>query len=235
MKGGAYLRRVPATISGSTFFLCGDFQALVDAEAFYSRQIHGFNLAEALLIFGQDADATVRASRLILPCALHASHPNLSFDAAQKMIFEAIASNDPTIFRAISEMWPQKTAETEAANRNLHCDLDSLASANEFFSGRTGLALICVGGPFTLSHVWRIWPCALHHFRSDLTITEARKLMTLESVSVVAEALSTTNRTASKEARDTFAARVAAVMSDDERHEFLFHMMSNPWSAAALA
>ena len=68
---------------------------------------------------------------------------------------------------------------------NLTFDFEALADANEYFRGKTGLILIFVEGPFTLSHACRIFPCALHHFRPELSPGEALKLMTRPSVIAV--------------------------------------------------
>jgi hypothetical protein len=225
------MRRTPVVIDGRTYNLCGDFGPLVEAETHFAQRISGFNLAEVLLTWGENHDSIVDGARKLLPCALRPFHPDVSYDDAQGMIDRALAADDPTLLQALWNMWPPVTEETNAANLNLRCDLDSLAEANEFFDGKPGLVLICVEGwGFTLGHVWRVFPCAVHHFRPRLGMDEARELLTLEGVRIVIGSLDLVNQAASQEARDIFAQRVAAVTSEEDKLEFLFRVMAKkPW------
>jgi len=233
----ARLPKTPVAILGVTYNLCGSFAALVEAEAYFAQRIHGFNLADVLCTWGQDQDSILNGARKLLPCALRPFHPDVSYDDAQGMIDRTLATDDPTLLQALWNMWPPVTEETDAANRNLRCDLDSLAEANEFFDGKPGLVLMCVEGcGFSLGHVWRVFPCAVHHSRPELSMDEARQLLTLEGVRLVIGMLDIVNQTASQEAKCIFALRVAAVTSEEDKQEFLFQVMAKtPWPGAAQA
>jgi hypothetical protein len=231
----AHLPKTPVEIDGaSSYNLCGSFAALVEAEAHFAQRIHGFNLAEVLLTWGQDLESILNGARKLLPCALWPFHPNVSYDDAQGMIDRALAADDPAIFQALWNMLPAETERTEAANQNLRCDLESLAEANEFFEGKPGLALICVEGfGFNLGDVWRVWPCAVHRSRQDLTLDEARQLMTLKGVRLVIGLLGLVNKTASQETKDRFAERVAAAASEEEKQELCFRVLAKQqWAQA---
>jgi hypothetical protein len=133
----------------------------------------------------------------------------------------------PAILKALWNMWPARTKETAAANDHLRCDLDSLAEASEFFEGKPNLLSICVeGGGLNLGDVWRVWPCAVHHYRPDLGIDEARQLLTLGGVRLVIGLLGMVNETASQAARGRFAERVMKVSSDEQKEDFLFRVMA---------
>jgi hypothetical protein len=156
------------TIEGTTYNLCGDFGPLVEAEAYC-----GFNLADVLFTWGQDSESILNGARKLLPCALHHFHPEVSYEDVQGMLDRAVAADDPAILHALWHMWPAKTAQTQAANLNLLCDLEALAEANEFLEGKPNLLSICIGEVgFNLDHIWRLWPCAVHHFRPELSLDE---------------------------------------------------------------
>jgi hypothetical protein len=226
----AWLPRTPVVIAGRKYDLCGGFQQLVEAEAYVAQRIHGFNLADVLLSWGQDHDSVLNGARKLLPAALRTFHPNVSYEHAQEMFERALAEDDVSIVEALWNMWPPKTKEIQVVHENLRCDLESLAEANAFFEGKPGLVLICVEGGFTLGHVWRVWPCAVHHFRPELSMDEARQLLTIEGVRLVLGLLGIVNETASQEQRDSFAERVAMVSSEEDKREFLFRVMAKkPW------
>jgi hypothetical protein len=210
------LRKSPVLIDGSEFNLCGDFGPMVEAEAYY-----GINLADVLFTWGQDSESILNGARKLLPCALRPFHPEVSYEDAQGMLDRAMAADDPSILHALWHMWPAKTAQTQAANLNLLCDLEALAEANEFFNGKTNLLAIYVEGlGFNLGHIWRVWPCAVHHFRPELSMDEARQLLTLEGVRLVIGLLGIVNETASQAARDKFGERVLKVSSDKTNRIF---------------
>jgi hypothetical protein len=225
-------RRTPVTIDRQVFHLCGDFGPMVDAEAYFA-----LNLADVLFTWGRDHDSILKGARKLLPCALHRFHPEISYSDAEGMMDRSLAAADPSLLNALWNMWPPKTKETQAANENLRCDLESLAEANSFFEGKPGLIHICVEGlGFDLGDVWRVWPCMVHHFRPELSLDEARALLTLEGVQMVIGLLGIVNETASQESRDRFAERVMAVASDEERQEFLFRVLAKqPWPGIAQA
>lgn len=231
-------RKTPVRIDGQEFHLCGDFGPMVEAEAYYAQRIYGFNLAEVLFTWGQDHDFILSGGRKLLPCALRTFHPDVSYEDAQGMFNRALAADDTSIVKALWNMWPAKTGETEAANRNLRCDFESLAEANEFFEGKPGLVHICVEGTgFNLGDVWRVWPCAVHHFRSELSLNGARQLLTLEGMRRVIGLLGLVNETASQEARDRFAERVAMVASEKDKQEFIFRALARKagaWGGSGL-
>ena len=215
-------RKSPVLIDSGEFNLCGDFGPMVEAEAHYR-----FNLADVLFTWGQDSESILNGARKLLPCALRPFHPEVSYEDAQGMLDRALAADDPAILHALWHMWPAKTAQTQAANLNLLCDLEALAEANEFFEGKPDLLSICVGEVgFNLGHIWRVWPCAVHYFRPELSVDEARQLLTLEGVRLVIGLLGIVNETASQAARDQFSARVFKVSSEEDKQDFLFRVMS---------
>ena len=132
---------------------------------------------------------------------------------------------DASFLHAINEMWPPMTAEREEANRNLRFDLDSLASANEHFSGQAKLSLISVPGFLTFENAYCVFPLAVHDYRPELDLHRARQLMTLPSVFLVVKGIDEI-RQAPKELQDKFVARLAAAMSNEEREDFLFRTMA---------
>jgi len=215
-------RKSPVLIDGREFSLCGDFGPMVEAEAYY-----GFNLADVVLAWGQDHESILNGAKKLLPCALRPFHPEVSYSDSQSMLERSLATDDPSILKALWNMWPPRTKETADANDHLRCDLDSLAAANELFEGKPNLLLICVEGyGFHLGDVWRVWPCALRHYRPDLSLEESGKLLTLEGVRLVIGLLGIVNETASQAARDRFAERVMKVSSQEQKQDFLFRVMA---------
>lgn len=224
----SHLPRTQVVIEGEIALqLCGDFGALVEAEAHY-----GINLADVLFTWGKDTQSLLNGARSLLPCALRTFHPSLGYDDAQAIIDRALAADDPAIFNALWNMLPPKTERTEAANRTLRSDLASLAGAIEVFEGKSGVAL-----GFNLGHVWRVlWPCVVRRSRPELSLDEARSLMTLEGMRLVIGLLGVLVEAASQEERETFVRLVRAVASDDGELEFLFWAIAKqPWPDVAQA
>jgi hypothetical protein len=218
------LPKTSVTIEGATYQLCGSFEALIAAEAYFALRIYDFSLANVLVSWGENRESLLKGARTLFPCALRTFHPDVTDVDAQGMFDRAITRNDMAILNALWTMWPAETPEAEAANQNLRCDLESLAEANAFFEGKPGLALICVEGRLTLDHVWRIWPCAVHHFRPELSLDQARGLMTMIGLRVIVRLWDFVNSTASQEARDLFAQRVAAVATEQDKQDVLFRL-----------
>ena len=75
-EGLAQLRKVPLVADGVTYSLCGDFEALIEAEAFFniSRDV---NLLIAILN-GRDEQFVMAATRQ-LKCYKSAISPNVAF------------------------------------------------------------------------------------------------------------------------------------------------------------
>jgi hypothetical protein len=229
----ARLPKTPVVIEGVTYNLCGDLAALVEAEAFFNLRGYEVNMAASIFDLLTKAALAVDAVTQIFPCAIHTFHPALDFLAAKEMI--DISSIRP-ISEAIGKMWPVPTKETEAASDNLSFDLPALAEANEFFAGKAGLSLIFVEGPFTLDHVCRLFPCAVHQFRPELTLSAARRLMILRSVAEVVGGFGLAYQAASQETKDRFIERVCAVASEEEKQEIIFRIMAKkPWPGAGQA
>jgi hypothetical protein len=230
-------RRTPVVIEGVTYNLCGDFAALVEAETFFNATGIEVNLAEAIFTAHKGADFALSAIRQMFPCALRTFHPEISYATAQSMIDRMIAGDDPAIVHAVGcHMWPAETKETEAANQNLTFDFDALADANEFFGGKTGLVLTLLEGPFTLSHVCRVFPCALHRFRPELGLDDALKLMTRSSVIAVIGMLGLAKQAASRETMKRFRGRAWRAASLEEKREFNFVTRAKQgWPGAAQA
>jgi hypothetical protein len=226
------LPKTPLVFDGITYHLCGDFGALIKAEQFFNIS-HDVNLLFAILK-GRDAGSVLDAMRQLLPCALHTFHPRLSFDGSQAIIDRMVAAGDPSFVRAIGQMWPAETEERKEASRNLCFDLDSLADANEHFGG-TGLGLFYVEGPLTLEHAYNYFPCAVHRFRPELNLAQARQLMTLPSVFLVIEGLAEV-RKAPRELHLKFIERLGEAASDEERLEVLFRTLAQkPWPGTGQA
>ena len=113
------LSKTPIVLDGVIWNLCGDFAELVKAEAFFSQSVSDVNLAGAI-VGVKDQDSALHACMQILPCALHAYHPEVTWADAQTMLDRAVTQDDGSIVCAIMrDIWPPKTAETEAANGNL--------------------------------------------------------------------------------------------------------------------
>jgi hypothetical protein len=225
------LSKTPVVLDGVSWSLCGDFAELVKAEAFFSRSAD-VNLAGAI-VGVKDIDSALYACRQILPCALHAHHPEITWADAQAMLNRAVTQDDGSIVCSITrDIWPPKTAETEAANRNLRSDLESMARASGVCELKPGIAF-----GFNLGHVWRVlWPCALRRSRPELALGDARQLMTLEGLHLVIAMLGVLGETASQDERERFAQVVRAVASDDGELEFLFWAQAKgPWPDVAQA
>ena len=77
-----------------------------------------------------------------------------------------------------------------------------------------------------------MFPLAVHHHRPDLDLDQARQLMTLPSVFLVVEGMDQI-RQAPRELQEKFAARVGAVMSHEERQDFLFRTMARKQGTGA--
>jgi hypothetical protein len=233
----AHLPKTPVVVDGASYNLCADWAHLAAAENFFSGTGIEVNLAEAILTAHKGVDCALRAVRQLFPCALRTFHPEINYAAAQKMIDRMVAGDDPSIIQAVAfHMWPAETEETREANQNLTFDFEALADANAYFGGRTGLVQTCVGGAFTLSHVCRIFPCALHRFRPELSPDEALKLMTRPSVIAVLVSLGLAQQAASQGTMDRFSTRVLAVASEEEKQEIRFRLLAKlPWPGAAQA
>jgi hypothetical protein len=219
----ARLRKVPLVADGVTYSLCGEFEALIEAEAFFNMG-RDVNLLLAILN-GRDEQSVLAAARQLLPCGLHTFHPKLSWDGVQALIDQMLFRGDPAFLHAIEKMWPPMTAEREEANSKLRFDLDSLASANEHFAGQAKLSLISVPGFLTFEHAYCVFPCAVHHHRPELGIGQARELMSLPSVFLVVEGLEQV-RQAPRQLQKKFAERLGAAASNEEKQEFLFRNMA---------
>jgi hypothetical protein len=66
----------------------------------------------------------------------------------------------------------------------------------------------------------------VRHFRPELSLDEARQLLTLEGVRLVVGLLGIVNETAVQAARDRFAERVMKVSSEEQKQDFLFRVMA---------
>ena len=230
----AHLPKTPVVVDGVTRATYAVTLSVGGSGNFFNATGIEVNLAEAILTAHKGISSALSAVRQIFPCALRTFHPEISYAAAQSMIDRTTAGDDPAIIQAVGlRMWPAETEETEAAKRNLTLDLEALADANEYFRGKTGLILTCVEGPFTLSHACRIFPCALHHFRPELSPGEALKLMTRTSVIAVLCMLGLAQQAASQETMERFGARVFAVASEEEKQDFRFRVLARQqWAQA---
>ena len=229
----ARLPKTPVVIDGVSYNLCGAFPALVEAESYFLERGREVNLAAAIV---NRPDASFKGPRQLLPAALRTFHPEIDYIAAQSMIDRALSKDDPAFIHGLERMWPPETEETEAANHELRLDLDSLAEANEHLGGKTGLTQIFVDKPLNLGHIYRIFPCALHRFRQELSIDEAPQLMTRKSVFVVVGAMELIWPMTPEKTRQRFVDRVMAVASDEEKQEFLFRALAKmSWPGAAEA
>jgi hypothetical protein len=221
----ANLPKTALLVDNVLFQLCGDFAALIEAEAFFNNlRGRDVNLAAAIWT-ARDHPSLLNAIRQILPCALHTFHPELRFEAVQAMIDRLMLRGYATFMDAIERMWPPMTQEMEDANQNLCFDLDQLAEANEFFGGETRLTSLCVRGPVTLEHVYRTFPCAVHQFRPELSLADARRLMTLPSVFLVFRGLDQVRRAPATQ-QERFIARLFVAASEEERQDTIFRIIA---------
>jgi hypothetical protein len=228
----AHLPKTPVVVEGVEYYVSGDFAALVEAEAYFNLSGHNVNLAGAIFN-ARDPRSGLTCLRQLLPCALHTHHPTLDYLQVQWMIDRLFAVDDFAFIEAVRRMWPASTEEQEEANQNLCFDLGALAGANERFAGKAGLALIFAGDTFTLDHACRVFNCAVHKFRPDLPLTDARRLMTVQSVRLVIAGLESSWTAASRESKGKFVERLFAVASDEEQQELRFRVLAKQsWAQA---
>jgi len=71
-----------------------------------------------------------------------------------------------------------------------------------------------------------VWPCAVHHVRPELSLDEARQLLTLECARLVIGLIGIKNETATQEGRDRFAEAGRLVASEEDKWEFTFRVMA---------
>jgi hypothetical protein len=211
-------------IDGKHYRLCCDWSSLVAAESYYAERIHGFNLAEALCGWGTDHESIRSGARKLLPAALRRWHPDVTYDDAQAMLDRAWAADDPTLIQALWTLLHLKKPESDAANRNLRFELNAMADANYHFGGEPGLAMLWVEDQ-TLAAVWRAFPCAVHKFRPELGLEEARALMTIESVLIVVALLRHVDKATPQDMKDAVQKRLMAAMSEEQKREFAFRAM----------
>jgi hypothetical protein len=95
----------PVCIEGVTLQLTGDFDSLVEAESFFRSEGHQVDLATAIFN-ARDPDSALSGLRQLLPCALHAHHPELGYWEVQQMINRTVASDNPVLVEAVQRMWP---------------------------------------------------------------------------------------------------------------------------------
>jgi hypothetical protein len=99
------LARMPVEISGETYFLSFEFSALAEAERFFKRQGHRFNLLLAL------PDLGLESIREVFPCAARLHHPELTWEQAQALV--TMDSVYP-IATVIQEAWNAASAKNAA-------------------------------------------------------------------------------------------------------------------------
>lgn len=102
----------PVVVEGVTLQLCGDFDSLVEAEAFFNLRGNKVDVASAIFN-ARDPDSALSGLRQLLPCALHAFHPELGYEAVQQMINRTVACDNPVLFEAVQRMWPVHHASSQ--------------------------------------------------------------------------------------------------------------------------
>jgi hypothetical protein len=198
------------SIGGKVYSLCVDLGALALAEERFNGQGHQVDLLTAIPLL------TTRAARLleVFPCAIRTFHQELSFKAAQQLVTVRTYAG---VVAGLASAWPATTKATEEANANLCFELPALAEAEEFFARQghhqAGSLRDSVAAKPSLSAARRIFPCALHKFRPELSFTEAQRLMNLQSVYTVTSGLPAAYSAASQEVRQEFVDRLLAKRS----------------------
>jgi hypothetical protein len=112
----ALLPKTPVIVEDITLQLSGDFESLIEAESFFRSEGHDLDLA--LAIFNaRDPVSALSGLRQLIPCALRAFHPEITWDQVQKMIDRTVASDNSTFVEAVRRMWPVSEASQEIMGR----------------------------------------------------------------------------------------------------------------------
>lgn len=105
------LPKTPVVIGGKTYSLCFDYQALREAERAFQVEGH-----RATLVVTMNDPFSFDSVSLVLPCALHRFHPEITWEQAQAMVNLGNVSEIATaIYQAKMDAMPKpdKTAEEE--------------------------------------------------------------------------------------------------------------------------
>lgn len=84
-----------------------------------------------------------------------------------------------------------------------------------------------------LNRAWRVFPCAVHRFRPELSLAEARSLMTWQSVALTIASMQELERLSAPESLQKFAARLWATASDEERENFTLQVLAKDMASGA--
>ena len=220
-------------IEGATYRLSGNVSALAEAESWFNS--HGQTLdLFAMFLVEHSEESVVKATRQLFPCMLHAAHPGIDYAAAQSLVDRAIASDDPVIFNTVRQLCKAALGEKDAVNGDLVFTLDGLAAANEHFEGKSGISWICwVDGLTGLNRARRVFPCAVHRFRPELSLAEARALMSWQSVALTVASVQELERLSPPESLQKFASRLWATASDEEKESFTLQVIAKDMAPGA--
>jgi len=113
----ARLPKTPVTIAGiGVLQLCGDFESLIEAESHFRSEGHDLNLATAIFD-AKTPSAAISSLRQLVPCALRAFHPEITWEEAQALIDRTVARDDPAFVEGVRRMWPVNEASQEIMGR----------------------------------------------------------------------------------------------------------------------
>ena len=220
------------TIEGRSYTLTGNVFALADAESFFNSQGMQLDLF-GLFLAEYNTERVISATRDLFPCMMHPHHPDIDFAAAQALINRTYAAGDPVIFEAVLKLCRAAHVDQDH-DRELVFDLEGLADANDHFEGKSGISWICfVDGLTPLDKASRVFPCALHRSRPELTLDQARAMMNWKSVAYTIACMQELEKASSHEAMQKFAARLWATANDAERERFTFQVIAKEMAPGA--
>jgi hypothetical protein len=207
------LPTTPMEIGSKTYNLCYDLSALCDAEQFFNRRCRQVNLLQALT----NPDVAPGIEKLF-PCLVHTYHPELSFNAAQKILTQRAAF---AICSQIAALWndagPPAPAAVDAQIKirgttyNLRFDLAALADAEEHFTRqgyKVGLWEILEGGDMSCDVLRRVFSCALHQQHPEIGFKDAQRLISFGALYVVSVSFPVAWEAATEEERQAFGLRI---------------------------
>jgi hypothetical protein len=98
------LETTEVEIKGKKYTLCFDLGAIAEAEFHFMKQGKEVNLLAAF------PNMSLWAVRMIFPCAIHRFHPELTFEAAQKLVTLPVLY---AVWPFINLAWKQSIPEPE--------------------------------------------------------------------------------------------------------------------------
>jgi hypothetical protein len=226
---------VTVAFEGETYTATLNLPAMAAAESFFRAKGHELDLWQAAeAVTRYDYAATLRVLRELLPCMLHSTHPGLEYLEVQQMIDRSLATGNLALVNVARLVFRDPEGEQAAANANLTFDPESLVQAEEFFAGQAGLSALTFGeGLSVLNRTCRIFPCAVHRFRPELSVVEAQALMTWKSVGLVVDGFWQMEQRTPYEQIQAFAARLMPFAPAAELEDCAFRVIAKELAPGA--